>query len=119
MTLCKSDYSSEDDTRWMEEKEEDANYIALITEENDSNVKKALSNREFVHGRTYQSDMAFALFTMQSHHKDEGNTEVKGVPIETGPNRKSVISQIQCRDYERKFVRRISRVFKTNTYTNL
>lgn len=70
MTLCKSDDSSEDDAIWMEEEEEENNCIELMTEENASNVEKALSNSVFVHRRTYQSDMASALLTMHSHLKE-------------------------------------------------
>lgn len=59
-------------------------------------------NITYVHGRTYKNDMASALVTMPNHLRKNDESVLNGVNIDTGANRRSVISQGQYRAYRRE-----------------
>lgn len=72
-----------------------------------SSLEAPLSNNAFVHGRTYDGDMAFALAKMHKYLKEENAGGFKGIKLERGANRMSVIIQAQYRAYEKEFGRKI------------
>ena len=97
-----------DDVRWLDDLEdEDNDEIVMMAREDVKMLETALANNAFEHGRSLGGDLDEALLTMNQHIRHSGREEFKGVTIDTGANRKSVMCISQYKAYEQEFGRKI------------
>lgn len=93
--------------KWLVDAEEEKDAeIRSMTVEYSSSLEGRLSNNVYVHGCTYDGDMAVALAIMHKHLKDKDSGGFKGITLEIGANRMSVMSQYQYKAYEKEFGRK-------------
>ena len=108
MTWCDDEKDEDDDVRWLDDIDDDSNdEIVMMATEDAQQLESDLANNAFEHGRTFYTDLEEALVTMNRHIHHDDLEEFKGVTIDTGANRKSVMSISQYRAYEKEFGRKI------------
>lgn len=70
---------------WAEEYEEDTAYVHI--DPHFAAIEKLLSNRSFIHRRSFSKDVSREMIVMNENHKQKLETDFNGLLFDTCANR--------------------------------
>lgn len=92
----KDDDEEDDMVKWIDEDKEDDSDVQLMTAEDGVILEKSLVDSDFIHERTFKSNMTWTLDSMNNIIQSNNNeSPFDGINLETAANRLSVMRKSQ------------------------